>query len=102
MAIVLVPYHQDFIERLYAWRKDPVVTRYNPLEELSLESLHDRCSRAHCDFTNFDNAELIFWLLETDKRIVGNISVRNINRRMLTAEIGYGIAPEARGKGYAT
>jgi RimJ/RimL family protein N-acetyltransferase len=102
VSIVLVPYQRDFLELLYAWRKDPVVQKYNPVEELSLETLHARCCASHSDFGDFDNAELFFWLLKADEKIVGNISVRNINRRMLTAEIGYGIAAEARGNGYAT
>jgi RimJ/RimL family protein N-acetyltransferase len=102
VSIVLVPYHRDFLESLRAWRKDPMVRKYNPVEELSLESLHARCSTSHSDFADFNNAELFFWLLKADERIVGYISLRNINRRMQTAEIGYGIAAEARGNGYAT
>ena len=35
---------------------------------------------------------MFFWLLKADEKVIGNISVRNINRRMLTAEIGYGVA----------
>lgn len=102
MSIALVAYHPDFLELLYAWRKDPVVQKYNPLDELSLEVLDARCAASHSDFADFDNAELFFWLIKAKEKIVGNISVRNINRRMLTAEIGYGIAAEARGNGYAT
>jgi [ribosomal protein S5]-alanine N-acetyltransferase len=102
VSVVLVPYHRDFLELVYSWREDPEVQKYNPLEALSLESLHAKCSTSHSDFADFDNAELFFWLLKAEEKIVGNISVRNINRRMLTAEIGYGIAAEARGNGYAT
>ena len=102
MSIALLPYQRDFLELLYDWREDPVVRRYNPVEELSLESLHARCAASHSDFADFENAELFFWLLKADENVIGNISVRNINRRMLTAEIGYGVAAEARGNGYAT
>jgi len=102
VSVVLVPYHRDFLELLHAWRKDPVVRKYNPVEELSLESIHAKCATSHADFADFNNAELFFWLLKADEKIVGSISLRNINRRMLTAEIGYGIAAEARGNGYAT
>ncbi len=102
MRIALLPYQRDFLELLHDWREDPVVRRYNPVEELSLESLHARCFASHSDFGDFENAELFFWLLKADENVIGNISVRNINRRMLTAEIGYGVAAEARGNGYAT
>jgi len=102
VSIALLPYQRDFLELLHDWREDPVVRRYNPVEELSLESLHARCAASHSDFADFENAELFFWLLKADEKVIGNISVRNINRRMLTAEIGYGVAAEVRGNGYAT
>ena len=102
MRIALLLYQRDFLELLHNWREDPAVGRYNPVEELSLESLHARCSASHSDFADFENAESFFWLLKADEKVIGNISVRNINRRMLTAEIGYGVAAEARGNDYAT
>jgi RimJ/RimL family protein N-acetyltransferase len=79
-----------------------VVRKYNPVEDLTPEAQHERCSRSHSDFAAFDNAQLFFWFIQAEAKVVGNISVKEINRRMLTAEIGYGIAPEARGNGYAT
>lgn len=102
VGMALIPYHRDFLELLHAWRKDPVMRKYNPLDELSPEALHTRCAASHSDFGDFDNAEKFYWLVKVDEKIIGNISVQNINRRMLTAEIGYGIAAEARGSGYAT
>jgi RimJ/RimL family protein N-acetyltransferase len=102
MPINLIPYHRDFLETLCLWRKDPVVKKFNPVEDLSPSEQHERCSRARSDFADFDNEELFFWFIQSEEKLVGNISVRNINRRMLTAEIGYGIAPEARGNGHAT
>jgi [ribosomal protein S5]-alanine N-acetyltransferase len=102
MSIALVPYRRDFLETLFAWRNEPVMRRYNPVEELALESLHASCSTARSDFVHFKDAEMFFWFIKSQEQLVGNISVRNINRRMQTAEIGYGIAAEARGNGYAT
>ena len=67
-----------------------------------MESLHDRYAAASSDFADFKTAGLFFWLIKAGENIVGNISVKEINKRMLTAEIGYGIASEARGNGYAT
>lgn len=63
---------------------------------------HARCIKSHSDFIAFERAELLFRFIQSDGKLVGNISVREINHRMLTAEIGYGIAPEGRGNGYAT
>ena len=102
MSVSLIPYHRDFLELLHSWRNDRVVRQYNPVDQLSLESLHTRCCASHSDFADFQNAELFFWLLKADGKLIGNIGLQNINRRMLTAEIGYSIASEARGNGYAT
>src|SRR5215467_61416 len=96
MSVTLAPYHRDFLELLYAWRKDSVVRQFNPVEDLSLESLHDRYAAASSDFADFNTADLFFWLIKAGETIVGNISVKEINKRMLTAEIGYGIASEER------
>jgi ribosomal-protein-alanine N-acetyltransferase len=79
-----------------------VVRLYNPVDDLSPEALHGRFSSAASNFSVFHHAELFFWIIWTDEKPVGNISIKNIGKRMLTAEIGYGIAPEARGNGYAT
>ena len=102
MNILLIPYHRDFLESVCAWRNDPVSLKYNPVQDLSLKALHKMYAASHSDLSDFNNAKLFFWFIECDKKLVGNIVMRNINRLMLTAEIGYNIAPESRGRGYAT
>lgn len=102
VRIALIPYHRDFLDALCAWRKDAVMVKYNPVDDLTPAQQDVRCSRTRSDFADFDNAESFFWFIQSDGKLVGNISVKEINRRMLTAEIGYGVAPEARGNGYAT
>ncbi|HLH32683.1 MAG TPA: GNAT family N-acetyltransferase [Terriglobia bacterium] len=100
--IKLVPYDPDYLELLCAWRKDAVVRQYNPIEDLSSKELHERFSDAASDFEDVDVTDLIFWIIQADQKPVGHITVKNINHRLLTAEIGYAIAPEARKNGYAT
>jgi RimJ/RimL family protein N-acetyltransferase len=102
VSITLIPYHPDFLQLMHGWSRDPTLRKYNPVKELSLEFLHAKCSASHSDFADFDHAEQFFWLLKADEKIVGDINIQHINRRMLTAEIGYAIAPDARGNGYAT
>jgi RimJ/RimL family protein N-acetyltransferase len=102
MSITLVPYQCDHLDLLYAWRKDATVRKYNPVDDLSQEELHARYAAARSSFADFNNAVLFLWLLHTNESVVGNISLKDINRRMLTAEIAYSVAPEARGNGYAT
>src|SRR5262245_24824141 len=100
--IVLVPYRRDYLEFFVALRNDMVTKQYNPVDDLSLEALHDRCSAAASDFAHFDEAEGFLLFIKSEQRLIGDITLRNINRRMQTAEVGYSITPEARGKGYAT
>ena len=102
MSILLVPYDSRFLEALHESREDETVKQYNPVESLPIESLRERMSGAHSDFADFENAELFFWFVRSGKELVGNISVRHINREMLIAEIGYGTVAQARDKGYAT
>jgi RimJ/RimL family protein N-acetyltransferase len=98
----LAPYHPDYLELISGWRKDAVVRLYNPIDDLSPEALHRRFSSAASNFSVFHHAELFFWIIWAAEKPVGNISIKHISNRMLIAEIGYGIAPEARGNGYAT
>jgi len=101
-VVTLIPYKRDFLEVLCMWRKDPLMLKYNPVDHLSSAEQHERCSASHSDFAEFNRGDLFFWFIQCEDKLVGNITLRNINRRMLTAEIGYGIALEARGKGFAT
>jgi len=102
MSVTLVPYRRDYLELLYEWRKDAVVKQYNPVDDLSVTELHERYAVARSSFADFNHAVLFLWLLYAGDRIVGNISLKDINRRMLTAEIAYSVDPEARNKGYAS
>jgi len=76
--------------------------KYNPVDDLTPAQVHERRLGERSDFMDFHNAEAFFWLIQAGQTPVGDISLRNINHRMLTAELGYGIASEARGNGYAT
>lgn len=102
MSISLVPFQACYAELLIQWREDPVVKKYNPLYPSTIESLGERLSRASANFSDFDKVEQLFWFIQAEERLIGNISLRNINKQMLTAEIGYAVAPEARGQRHAT
>jgi RimJ/RimL family protein N-acetyltransferase len=102
VKVTLAPYDAQYLELLYEWRHDVIAQTYNPIEQLSLDALHDRVAKSGSDFSDFGTKELFFWFITRQNDPVGNISVRNINRMMLTAEIGYGVRAEARGRGYAT
>jgi hypothetical protein len=58
-----------------------VVRKYNPVEDLTPEPQHQRCSRSHSDFGDFDKADAFFWFIQSEDKAVGNITVKEINRR---------------------
>ena len=89
-------------EFFYEHRQDPENKRFNPLLPSTLESLRERLSKASSDWNEFETAESFLWFLELDSKLIGIASVQNINRMMMTAEIGYGISTEVRGQGLAT
>jgi ribosomal-protein-alanine N-acetyltransferase len=102
MEITFRPADPDLAEFFYEHRQDPINLRHNPLIPSTIEMLRERLSKANSHWDDFESAESFFWFLEHESRLVGISSVQNINRMMLTAEIGYGISPEFRGKGLAT
>lgn len=102
MDITFVSANPNLAEFFYELRQDPINKRYNPLLPATIESLRKRLSQASSDWADFDKADSFFWFLQHESNLVGIVSLQNINRVMLTAEIGYGIATEVRGRGLAT
>lgn len=102
MRLSFKPADPNLAEFFYEHRQDPVNLRHNPLIPSTIEMLRERLSKASSDWNKFESAESLFWFLECDSQLVGIASIQNINRMMLTAEIGYGISPEFRGKGLVT
>lgn len=101
-TLSIVPANPNHAEAWYSWRQDPEAKKYNPFAPSSIEALRERLSKASSAISQFDKAENFIWLLKEGEEVVGNLSLHNINRMMLTAEIGYMISPQARGKGFAT
>lgn len=102
MEIKLVETSPAHAEFLAEGRKDPDMLRFNPLVPTTLEELREQLSKVSSDWSEFDRTESFCWLIEVDTQLAGHVILKNINRMMLTAEIGYGISAEARGKGIAT
>lgn len=76
--------------------------KYNPFAPATVEALRERLSKASANLSLFDQADSFIWLAEAGDEVVGNLSLHNLNKTMLTAEIGYMISPKWRGKGLAT
>lgn len=82
-------------------RQESETVRFNPLSPSTIETLQERLSKASSDLTLFETSESYFWFVKKAEEIVGHVTMQNINRMMLTAEIGYGISPQFRGRGFA-
>ena len=83
------------------WRQEKAMLAYNPLEQVNLAEL----SRRLVDFSHdlSDHAAANYhWMVTHDDNTVGHVSLRNVNRRMGLAEIGYSIGEEHQGKGYGS
>ncbi|MGZ3776000.1 MAG: GNAT family N-acetyltransferase [Pseudobdellovibrionaceae bacterium] len=99
MEITLTPANPRLAEWWYESRQEAETRKYNPLAPSTVESLRERIIKASSDFKDFDIAENYFWVVRVDDKVAGHVTVQNINRMMLTAEIGYGISANLRGKG---
>jgi RimJ/RimL family protein N-acetyltransferase len=82
---------------------DPDVARWNPgpdAKDLDLEQARAWCRRG-ADWS--DGGHATFAVLDaTTGRLLGNVSLHKIDREQQDAEVGYRVAPWARGQGVAT
>lgn len=101
-GLSIIPADSRYAESWHEWRQDPDAKKYNPFAPSTVASLHERLSRASSDIRMFDQADNFMWFLKCGEHLAGNLNIHNINRSMLTAEIGYMISPDMRGKGLAT
>jgi ribosomal-protein-alanine N-acetyltransferase len=92
----------EFAELFYEWRQEEEMKKFNPLAVSTVDVLRERLRKSSSDFYEFDKAESYFWFIEIESEKVGHVSIQNINKMMLTAEIGYGVSNTARSKGVAT
>lgn len=101
MEIQFIPSDPKYAALFLEYRQDPVTRLFNPLMNQTLDELRVRLNEACSDWKLFDAKDSFFWFVSEEKQIVGTASLQNINRMMLTAEVGYGVFPGFRGKGLA-
>jgi ribosomal-protein-alanine N-acetyltransferase len=102
MNLRLTPADPNLAEWWHEARQEPETVKFNPLAPSTVETLRERLSKACSDLSRFDSADSFFWAIRVDEKLVGHLTMQNINRMMLTAEIGYGILPQVRGRGIAS
>ncbi len=91
-----------FADLFYEWRQDPLARRLNPLDSLTVEQLGLRLSSSSSDLSEFESVTSFFWFISQSDEKIGWVSLSNINKRMLTIELGYGVSPMFRSQGIAS
>lgn len=91
--LILRPYREDDLDGFYACVSDPEVVRYEPYRPMSREEAGQTLA------SRLDNGE--FWAMErkTDGVYIGNLYLGR--REFQSLELGYVLAREYWGKGYA-
>ena len=92
--LILRPYREDDLDGFYACVSDPEVVRYEPYRPMSREEARQTLA------SRLDNGE--FWALErkADGAYIGNLYLGQ--REFQSLELGYELARQYWGKGYAT
>ena len=80
---------------------DPDTVRWNPVSSVvDVATAREWCERL-ADWSDGDHAT--FSVLDADtRRLVGTVSLHKVDHDQRTAEMGYRVAPWARGRGVAT
>ena len=99
----LVPYQASYLDAFIEWRNQPASVRHNPLKDMTRMEIALERELEGSDLEQFEFHENFRWFIELeDGAIVGTVSLRNINRQMNHAELGYGVDEAYYGQGIAT
>jgi RimJ/RimL family protein N-acetyltransferase len=101
MELAIFPHDVSLLESYYGYYLDEETRRYDPFPAPGFESLIERLGRASSQLSEFQGARSYFWFLKSDSKLVAHVSLNNLNPMMMTAEIGFGVHPSARGRGIA-
>lgn len=98
--IKLLSSNPDYAELFLQWRNQVTTIRHNPLLHMNIEDCRKRLAAEGKPLSEIWSVPAIRWFVEIDGSIVGNVSLKNINQNMFTAEIAYGIGEDYQGRGY--
>jgi RimJ/RimL family protein N-acetyltransferase len=100
-GVRLVPFAEKRLEAMHPWLADPDLLRFTRFPEPPppefLESWYRRYVEGRADGTRE-----AFAVVDVNDELVGLAVIPTIDRTTRTAELGYVVAPEARGRGVGT
>ncbi|MDF2700049.1 MAG: acetyltransferase, family [Haloplasmataceae bacterium] len=89
----------DDVQDLFTMRQDPKMNEY-------VDTIPDEntdATKAYIDKMNkgIDDNKWIIWAIEhkKEKKVIGTISIWNIDEKQTSGELGYGIIPDFQGQG---
>ncbi|MFL0268065.1 GNAT family N-acetyltransferase [Candidatus Clostridium radicumherbarum] len=98
--LILRKMDYDDIYDIFQMRKDP---RMNEFTDTKLDEIPEE-TRSYIEKMNkgVDENKWVIWAIEhkQSKKVIGSISIWNINLEQKSAELGYGIIPEYQGRGF--
>jgi len=97
--LLLRPHRDTDAAALLAYSNDPVVEAWDPEHLVSLDDALARIRR----WTQWSSGKAAAWAIADpdDDRLLGGVGLHSIEPQHAAAELGYGLAAQARGQGFA-
>jgi ribosomal-protein-alanine N-acetyltransferase len=97
--LILRQLQAEDANEIFLLRSDATVNRF--LDRKKADSLQDAIDFIHKITTGINNNEWIYWAIamKDDQRLIGTISLWNIDPQSETGETGYELLPHFQGKG---
>ena len=99
MTLRLVTPEPRHVEGWWRWRHDPDSRRFMALPAGDLAAWAKMLAKAKTDLSD-RSGELYRWMAEDDGVPIGSVTLAYVDWNHLFAELGYVVAPEARGRGH--
>ncbi len=102
MSTKLLPPKPEYAELFYQWRNESNTVKYNPVTNLSLEEVRSNLVKAPTSLDDLAEGVTYRWFIQHKEKIVGTVSLSEVNLMMGYGEIGYIVGQAHQGNGFAT